>query len=82
MYIYKIVLDYFINTIGIIDLGVRIQDLIKEKKLKQRDVAYDSGLDVENLRKYVKGKQEMKVSTLLKIVRALDVKIEDLFNEE
>ena len=66
----------------IIHLGIRIQDIIKEKGLKQRDVAYDAGLDVENLRKYIKGTQEMKVSTMLKIVRALDINIEELFKEK
>jgi transcriptional regulator with XRE-family HTH domain len=64
----------------VIDLGVRIQDLIKQKGLKQRDVAYDSGLDVENLRKYIKGTQEMKVSTMLRIATALNVKVNELFN--
>ncbi len=63
----------------IIDLGVKIQLLIKEKRLKQRDVAHDADLDVENLRKYLKGKQEMKVSTLLKIANALNVKVEEFF---
>ena len=63
----------------IIALGVRIQLIIKEKKLKQRDVAHDADLDVENLRKYLKGKQEMKVSTLIKIAKALTVRIEELF---
>ncbi|MBE7443690.1 MAG: helix-turn-helix transcriptional regulator [Flavobacteriales bacterium] len=63
----------------IINLGVKIQLLIKEKGLKQRDVAHDADLDVENLRKYLKGKQEMKVSTLLKIANALNVKVEEFF---
>jgi len=63
----------------IINLGNRIQEIIKEKGLKQREVAYDAGLDVENLRKYIKGRQEMKVSTMLKIVDALGIKVEDLF---
>ncbi len=66
----------------IINLGIRIQDIIKEKGLKQRDVAYDAGLDVENLRKYIKGTQEMKVSTMLKIVSALDINVEELFNKK
>ena len=65
----------------VIDLGIRINQIIKEKGLKQRDVAYDAGLDVENLRKYIKGKQEMKVSTMLKIVRALEIEVGDLFKE-
>jgi transcriptional regulator with XRE-family HTH domain len=66
----------------IINLGIRIQDIINEKGLKQRDVAYDAGLDVENLRKYIKGTQEMKVSTMLRIVRALDISVEELFKKE
>ncbi|MCC7331953.1 MAG: helix-turn-helix transcriptional regulator [Flavobacteriales bacterium] len=63
----------------IILLGARIHLILKEKNLKQRDVAYDADLDVENLRKYIKGKQEMKISTLIKIAKALNVKIEELF---
>lgn len=63
----------------VILLGKRIEQLIKEKNLKTREVAHDSNLDVENLRKYLKGKQEMRVSTLIKIAKALDVRIEELF---
>jgi transcriptional regulator with XRE-family HTH domain len=63
----------------IIALGKRIEFIIKQKGFKTREVAHDADMDVENLRKYIKGKQEMKISTLLKIVKALDVKIEELF---
>jgi predicted transcriptional regulator len=61
-------------------LGKRIFEIIKEKKLKTREVAHDANMDVENLRKYIKGKQEMKVSTMLKIVKSLDVTPNELFN--
>lgn len=61
-------------------LGKRIQAIISDKKLKTREVAHNADLDVENLRKYLKGRQEMKVSTLLKIAKALDVKAGDLFD--
>lgn len=64
----------------IVSLGMRIEEIIKIKGLKTREVAHDADLDVENLRKYIKGKQEMKVSTMLKIVKALDVNVSDLFN--
>lgn len=64
----------------VISLGNRIREIIHEKGLKQREVAYDAGLDVENLRKYIKGVQEMKVSTLLKIATALDIEVGDLFS--
>lgn len=66
--------------IEIIHLGERISLIIKQKGLKVRHVAHDADLDVENLRKYLKGKQEMKVGTMLKIVRSLGVKVKDLFS--
>ncbi len=40
---------------AVIELGNRIKDIIKEKNLVSKNVAYDAGLDVENLRKYIKG---------------------------
>ncbi len=64
----------------VISLGKRIEEIIKEKGLKTREVAHDAELDVENLRKYIKGKQEMKVSTMLKIVKSLDVSPNELFD--
>lgn len=63
----------------IILLGKRIEEIIKEKGLKTREVAHDADMDVENLRKYINGKQEMKVGTMLKIVNALKVEVKDLF---
>ena len=65
--------------IEVINFGIRISEIIKEKGLKVKHVAHDSDLDVENLRKYIKGKQEMKISTMLKIARALEVEIGELF---
>jgi len=65
--------------VEVIDFGIRISEIIKEKGLKVKHVAHDSDLDVENLRKYIKGKQEMKISTMLKIARALDVEVGVLF---
>ncbi len=65
----------------IIILGKRIEIIIKQKGLKTREVAHDADMDVENLRKYIKGKQEMKISTMMKIVKALNVKVADLFED-
>lgn len=61
-------------------LGKRIEVIIKEKGFKTREVAHDADMDVENLRKYLKGKQEMKITTMLKIAKALNVTVEELFN--
>lgn len=63
----------------VIQVGIRIKMLILDKKLRQRDVAHDAGLDVENLRKYIKGSQEMKISTMIKIVSALNISVQELF---
>lgn len=61
-------------------LGKRIEEIIKDKGLKTREVAHDADMDVENLRKYIKGKQEMKISTMLKITKSLGVTVNDLFD--
>ena len=66
----------------VVEVGNRIKSIILEKKLRQRDVAHDAGLDVENLRKYIKGSQEMKISTMLKIVNALNITVGQLFEPE
>ncbi len=66
----------------IISLGKRIEFLIKSKGLKTREVAHGADLDVENLRKYIKGTQEMKISTMLKIIKSLGVTVTDLFDNE
>ena len=63
---------------AVIELGNRIKDIIKEKNLMSKNVAYDAGLDVENLRKYIKGIQEMKITTMLKIASALEVEPSEL----
>ena len=66
----------------VLDLGKKMEAIMKQKGLKQRDVAYEAEMDVENLRKYLKGKQEMKVSTMCKIAFALDVEVGDLFRKK
>jgi transcriptional regulator with XRE-family HTH domain len=62
-------------------VGRNIKNIIFEKKLRQRDVAHDAGLDVENLRKYIKGTQEMKISKLLKIAQALNIEPSELLKD-
>ncbi len=66
----------------VIDLGLKIREIINEKGFKTRDVAYESDMDVENFRKYLNGRQEMKVSTMLKIANALKVTVGELFDQK
>lgn len=62
-------------------LGIKIKETIENEQLKQREVAHDAGLDVENLRKYIKGTQEMKISTLFKIAQSLKISPSDLIKD-
>jgi transcriptional regulator with XRE-family HTH domain len=62
----------------VIELGEKIKEIIEDKELKQREVAHDAGMDVENLRKYIKGSQQMKVSTVFRIAEALGTTASDL----
>ncbi|KAF2335099.1 helix-turn-helix domain-containing protein [Flavobacterium daemonense] len=62
-------------------LGIKIKDIIKTKQLKPRDVAHDAEMDVENLRKYMKGTQEMKISTMFKIAQALKIHPSELIKD-
>ena len=62
-------------------LGIKIKTIIQDKQLKQREVAHDAEMDVESLRKYIKGSQEMKVSTLFKIAQALKIHPSELIKD-
>lgn len=62
-------------------LGIKIKEIIEANQLKQREVAHDAGMDVENLRKYIKGSQEMKISTLFKIAQSLKINPGDLIKD-
>lgn len=57
----------------LIALGKRIKELIDDKKLKVMHVAHDANLDSTNLRKYIRGTQDMRYSTLLRIASAIGV---------
>lgn len=63
------------------ELGIKIKDLIQENKFKQREVAHDAEMDVESLRKYIKGSQEMKISTMFKIAQALKIHPSELIKD-
>lgn len=62
----------------IIELGERIKNLIKEKNLKVMNVAHDANLDSTNLRKYIRGTQDMRYTTLLRIANAIGVSPSEL----
>ena len=62
-------------------VGNNIKEIIKEKGLKVRHVAHDSDLDIEALRRYMLGKQIMGIDKLIRIAKALNVEIAELFRK-
>jgi len=62
-------------------VGNNIKEIIKEKKLKVRHVASDSDIDIEALRRYMLGKHIMGIDKLIRISKALNVEISELFRE-
>ncbi|GAA3766875.1 helix-turn-helix domain-containing protein [Flavobacterium ginsengiterrae] len=62
-------------------VGNNIKEIIKEKDLKVRHVAHESDLDIEALRRYMLGKQIMGIDKLIRISKALNVEISELFKK-
>ncbi|MDO5970241.1 helix-turn-helix transcriptional regulator [Flavivirga aquimarina] len=65
----------------VIVLAKRIKQIIIGQQLVQKNVAHDAGIDVENLRKYIKGTQEMKIGMLLRISKSLGVTMSELLRD-
>ena len=61
--------------------GKRIKELRLERKMSQMDVGAALGIDRENIRKYEKGLQEPKLSTIIKFAELFDININDLLKK-
>ncbi len=62
----------------VILFGKRIKELRIERKMSQMDVGAALGIDRENIRKYEKGLQEPKLSTIVKFAELFEVSINEL----
>lgn len=60
-------------------VGQNIKGIIKAKNLKVRIVASNANMDVETFRKYQNGIMEMGIEKAVRIAKALEVEIGDLF---
>ena len=63
----------------VIKFGEKIKELRLEKKLSQMDVGAAMNIDRENIRKYEKGLQEPKLSTVMKFAKVFNVSFDELF---
>lgn len=63
----------------LIALGKRIRALRLEKRISQTEIAYRCGFDKSNYNTIESGKRNVTVTSLLKISKALDISLIDLF---
>lgn len=66
----------------VIEFGKKIKQLRLERKMSQMDVGASMGIDRENIRKYEKGIQEPKLSTVVKFAEVFAVTFDELLNSE
>jgi transcriptional regulator with XRE-family HTH domain len=64
----------------VIKFGKKIKELRLERKMSQMDVGAALNIDRENIRKYEKGLQEPKLSTVIKFAEIFDVSFDELLN--
>lgn len=60
-------------------VGQNIKDIIKAKNLKVRIVASNANMDVETFRKYQNAIMEMGIEKAVRIAKALEVEVGELF---
>jgi len=63
-----------------IKIGTRIQEIRKEKKLEQQDLAANCAYDKSYLSRIESGKTDARISTYSKIAEGLGVELSELFN--
>lgn len=61
------------------EIGRRIVELRKSKSMSQEKLAADSGIDRSHIGFIEQGRRKPTLSTLQRITKVLDVKLEELF---
>ncbi|MCH3884399.1 helix-turn-helix domain-containing protein [Tenacibaculum aquimarinum] len=62
----------------VIKFGKKIKELRLERKMTQRELGYLLEIDRESIRKYEKGIQEPKLSTVIKFAKAFNIEFNEL----
>jgi len=64
----------------VIQFGKKVKELRLERNMSQMDVGAAMGIDRENIRKYEKGIQEPKLSTVVKFAEVFEVTFNELLS--
>ena len=59
----------------------RLKVILAEKNLTAKKLSEITNISQSTISKYLNGKSEMKISTLMKICDALSIEIEQIFNK-
>jgi len=62
----------------VVRFGEKIREIRLQKKMSQSDVGLEIGIDRENIRKYEKGIQEPRLTTILKFAKAFEIDYNEL----
>ncbi len=68
------------NNESLVTFGANLCAERHRKKLSQEDLAAKAGLQMQQISKIENGKADFKFTTLLRLMKALDVKFEQLFD--
>jgi putative transcriptional regulator len=68
------------DEIYLISLGKKIKEVRLSKKISQTEIAYRCGFDKSNYNTIEAGKRNPTVTSLIKIAKALDVKLIELLD--
>lgn len=60
--------------------GLRVKELRLERKMSQMDVGAIMNIDRENIRKYEKGLQEPRLTTIIRFAEVFKVSFNELLN--
>lgn len=69
-----------IDKEGLIQIGLRIKQLRKEKNMSQEQVAFSANISLSQISKLESGRHNTSISSILSICRALNITISDFFN--
>lgn len=67
---------------SVIEFGKKVRSLRIKKRMSQMDVGAALGIDRENVRKYEKGLQEPKLSTIIKFAEVFEISFDELLNNK
>ena len=68
------------NNESLVTFGANLCAERHRKKFSQEDLAAKAGLQMQQISKIENGKADFKFTTLLRLMKALDVKFEQLFD--